>query len=154
MALKMDRQVDAVDISYFMNEVAERGVIVSKSTAGSGVAMDSPKNLATVPAAASGASPIGMLSCDVIDVDRTVTPLNWHKDVQALGDKVCIFTKGWYVTNKIIGTPTGKELAALSMSGYITPVAIGTPGTAAVPLVGRFRSGLSEEGFAKVYIDL
>lgn len=154
MALKMDRQVDAVDISYFMNETAERGVVVSYSTAGSGVAMESPFNVATVAAAPSGFDPIGILSCDVVNVDRSRTPLNWHKDVQQVGDKVCIFTKGWFVTNKIIGTPAKGDYAVLAASGNIAPTGTFVANTVASPTVGRFRSIKNEEGFAKVYIDL
>ena len=40
MALKADRNELDVDISYFMNETAEKGQIVCISTVGSGAAMD------------------------------------------------------------------------------------------------------------------
>jgi hypothetical protein len=154
MALKMDRQVDAVDISYFLNEVAERGVVVSVSTGGSGIAMDSPKNLATVAATSVGARPLGILLNDFVDIDTSRLPVNWLKDQHKLGDKCTILTKGWVVTNKITGTPVAGQLAGLSSSGTLTGLAVGTAETANVPLIGRFRSSINEEGFAKVYVDL
>jgi hypothetical protein len=154
MALKMDRQVDAVEISYFLNEVAERGNVVSVSTAGSGIALDSPSNVATVAAAASGSRPIGILLNDFVDIDTTRTQVNWMKDQSLIGNKCTILTKGWVVTNRITGTPTALQDAVLGPSGTISGVNIGTLSTAAAPKIGRFRSGLSEEGFAKVYVDL
>jgi len=154
MALKMDRQVDAVDISFFLNEVAERGVIVSVSTGGSGISMDSPKSLATVAASSQNARPLGCLLNDFVDIDPTRVPLNWFKDQHRLGDKCTILTKGWVVTNKIVGTPLAGQLAVLASSGFLAPVAVGTASSANSPLVGQFRSGVNEDGFAKVYIDL
>ena len=154
MALKMDRQVDAVELGYFLNEVAERGVVVSAATAGSGIAMDSPINVATVAAVATNRRPLGVLMNDFVDIDRTRTPLNWMKDQHAVGDKCTILTKGWIVTNKVLGAASGTGHAVLAESGNIREVAYGTAETSAAPRVGRFRSGKSEEGFAKVYIDL
>jgi putative N-acetylmannosamine-6-phosphate epimerase len=154
MALKMDRQVDAVDISYFLNEVAERGVIVSVNTAGSGVAMDNPSSLATVAGASSGSKPLGLLLNDFVNVDQTRQEVNWFKDQQQIGDKCTILTKGWVVTNKLVGSPTAGQLAAVASSGSITGVAVGTGSTANQPIVGRFRSSKDEAGYAKVYIDL
>ena len=52
MALKADRHESVTDISFFMNETAERGVIVVHSTAGSGSAMDDSNALVTVPTTA------------------------------------------------------------------------------------------------------
>ncbi len=150
----MDRQVDAVDISYFLNEVAERGVIVSVNTGGSGIAMDSPANLATVKATSVNARPLGLLMNDFVDVDPTRTPVNWFKDQHKLGDKCTILTQGWVVTNKIVGTPLAGQVAVLASSGSIAAVAVGTADSANSPIVGRFRSNVSEDGFAKVYIDL
>ena len=154
MALKMDRQVDAVDISYFLNEVAERGVVVSVSTGGSGIAMDNPRSLATVAATSVGARPLGILLNDFVDVDTSRLPVNWMKDQSVIGNKCTIMTKGWAVTNKVIGTPTAGQLAVLASSGSLAGVAVGTASSANSPLVGLFRSGVDENGFAKVYVDL
>ena len=40
MALKPDRVEHYTDLSFFMNETAERGLIVTHNTGGSGAAMD------------------------------------------------------------------------------------------------------------------
>ena len=40
MALRPDRNEHLTDLSFFMNETAERGVIVTAATQGSGAAMD------------------------------------------------------------------------------------------------------------------
>lgn len=154
MALKMDRQVDAVDIGFYLNEVAERGVIVSASAAGSGVALDSPFNVATVAAVASGSRPIGLLMNDFVNVDQTRTKVNWFKDQSQIGNKCTILTKGWVVTNKVNGTVNGQDKAVLDASGFMKAAAPGSPDSVVNPIVGRFRSKLSEDGYAKVYIDL
>ncbi len=155
MALKMDRQVDATEIGFFLNEVAERGVVVSRSTAGSGVALENPANLATVAAVASGNVPLGILMNDFVDIDRTRLAVNHMKDQHVVGDKCTILTKGWVVTNKVLGTVTNATpVAVLAESGNLRAVALGTAPSAAVPHVGRFRSIKSEDGFARVYVDL
>jgi hypothetical protein len=154
MALKMDRQVDANELGYFINEVAERGNIVCISTAGSGIAMDNVANLCTVVAGASGAKPLGMLLTDYVNVDQTRQSLNWHKDQAQIGSKASIATKGWFVTNRITGTPAAGNLAVLGPSGTVSGVAIGTLSSANTPVVGSFRSSKNEDGYAKVYIDL
>ena len=48
MALKADRNELDVDISFFMNETAEKGQIVVISTAGSGAAIQHPSALPTI----------------------------------------------------------------------------------------------------------
>ncbi len=154
MALKMDRQEDAYELSFFLNEVADRGNIVSISTAGSGIAMDHPSNLATVAGAASGQKPLGFLMNDFVNTDATRIQRNWFKDEHRPGDKCTILTRGWVVTDRITGTPTAGQLAALGPSGTVTGVNIGTPQSAAQPIVGRFRTSKSEEGFAKVTVEL
>lgn len=162
MALKMDRQVDATEIGYYLNEVAERGNVVcilagavsGVGTAGSGVALDSPLNVATVVAASSGVTPLGVLMNDFVNLDLSRTPLNWMKDQSQVGDKCTILRKGWCVTNRLTGAPKGGQLAVLSSSGTVAGVALGTLGTAAAPLVGRFLTGISEEGFARLLVDL
>ena len=40
MALRPTRNEFLTDLSFFMNEVAERGILVVQSTQGSGAAMD------------------------------------------------------------------------------------------------------------------
>lgn len=154
MALKGDRQIDAVEISYFLNEVADRGVCVSISTAGSGVALENSKNVATVATSPSGQKPLGLLLNDFVSIDRTRYPLNWHKDQQASGDKASILTKGWAVTNKLLGTVTAGQKAYLAESGNLRGSATTPVNESLQPVVGTFRSDKDENGYAKVYIDL
>jgi hypothetical protein len=155
MALKMDRLIDATEIGYFLNEVAERGVVVSTSTAGSGINLDNTASVATV-AAATGATtrPLGILLNDFVNVDQTRIGVNWFKDQSQIGNKCTILTKGWVVTDKVVGTPQAGDLAVLAASGFIGAVAVGTASTAASPIIGHFRSRKSEDGFARVYVDL
>lgn len=156
MALYMDRVVDATDISFYCNTVLERGFAVCVSTAGSGVNLDSPSNVCTTNAVTSGSIPLGILLSDVVSIDLTRLPLNWYKDQTNVGNKVPILTKGWIVTNKVLGTPTAGQLVQLGGSGNVTGVAVGTPSTAAQPLLGNshFRSSVDEAGYAKIYIDM
>lgn len=155
MAIKGDRQVDAVEISYFLNETAVKGKILVVSTAGSGVAMDSVSNLATVAGNSSGQKPLGLLLNEVVNVDQTRFPINWHKDQHQQGDKVTIMTKGWVVTDQITGTPAAGDHAVLSSSGTAATLAPGgTWNEAANPKVGRWRSAKDEAGYAKLYVDL
>lgn len=149
MALKNNRYELDTDISFFMNEVAERGVIVSVSTVGSGAAMDNAAALATVKANASGAVPLGVLLNDMVDIDITRQHLNWHKDEVLKGSKVTILTKGWIVTNKISGTPVAGSTAYVANSGLISP----TQASGAVP-VGVFLSTKDADGYAKVSVNL
>jgi hypothetical protein len=67
MALKTDRQVDATEIGYYLNGTASKGVVVSVSTAGSGVGLDLSQNVCGVAATPSGNRPLGVLLQDVID---------------------------------------------------------------------------------------
>jgi len=70
MALKSDRNEVQTDISFFMNEAATRGGVVSISAGGSGAAMDQGAALVTYTAA-SGKAPIGILLNDMVDLDLT-----------------------------------------------------------------------------------
>lgn len=149
MALKGDRHELDTEVTYFMNETASKGVVVSVSTQGSGSAMDSSSALATVAASASGAAALGVLLNDVVDIDQTRQHLNWHKDEVQKGSKVTILTKGFVVTDKISGSPTAGQTAYLSVSGLIK----GTQ-DAGAPAIGRFLSTKDADGYAKVAVNL
>ena len=149
MALKGDRHELDTDISYFMNETASRGVVVSVSTQGSGAAMDNASAVATVAAEASGAIALGVLLNDVVNIDQTRQHLNWHKDEVQQGSKVTILSKGFVVTDQISGTPTAGDTAYLADCGKISGSQDGT-----APAVGRFLSTKDADGYAKVSINL
>lgn len=149
MALKGDRHELDTDISYFMNETASRGVVVSVSTQGSGAAMDNASAVATVAAEASGAIALGVLMNDVVNIDQTRQHLNWHKDEVQQGSKVTILTKGFVVTDQISGTPSAGDTAYLADSGLIAGSQDGT-----APAIGRFLSTKDADGYAKVSVNL
>jgi hypothetical protein len=149
MPLKGDRNELDTEFTYFMNETAVKGVIVSVSTQGSGSAMDSAASLATVAANASGAAPLGILLNDVVDIDQTRQHLNWHKDEVQKGGKVTILTKGFVVTDRISGTPTAGQIAYNANSGLIS----GTQAAGTVA-IGRFLSTKDADGYAKVAVNL
>lgn len=151
MAIKGDRYIVQDDITFFMNETAEKGQIVCFSTGGSGVALDQAAALLTVKANSSGAIPFGMLVCDVVNLDLTRQHLNFHNDEVQVGSKVTVVRKGWVPTDKISGSPTIGQVAYLTSSGVLT--ATGN-GLADRPLVGQFLSIKDEDGFAKVEINL
>src|SRR6185436_20597495 len=103
MALLADRKPvfggDRID--FFMSATAERGGIVSYSTAGSGAAMDQAAQLAQYAATASGSVPIGILMNDVVNNDLTRQKLNPYKDEVQVNSKVTIWEKGEVLTNII-----------------------------------------------------
>ena len=158
MALKSDRHELQTDISFFMDEAATRGGIVSiGSTTGSGAAMDQGKAVVTQQADASGSLPMGLLLNDMVDIDLTRQHVNWHKDEVARGGKVTLLQKGWVVTNSIQGTPAAGGLAFLGQSGNLcTSTFAGTMDSASEPAntIGRFVSKVDEDGYAKVNVDL
>lgn len=149
MGLKADRVELDTDISFFMNEVAERGFFVSVSTAGSGAAMDNGAALASVVANASGARPLGFLMNDMVNLDLTRQHLNQFKDEVQKGGKVTILRKGYVVTDKISGTPTGGADAYLANSGLVSATQ-----AAGAPKIGQFLSSKDADGFAKVAVNL
>ena len=149
MALKGDRHELDTEISFFLNETAEKGQVVSVSTQGSGAAMDNSSALATVAAEASGAVALGVLLNDMVNIDQTRQHINWHKDEVQKGGKVIILTKGFIVTDQISGNPTAGQVAYLADSGLIAGTQDGT-----APAIGRFLSTKDADGFAKVSINL
>ena len=167
MALKADRHEAVTDISFFMNETAERGVVVVHSTAGSGSAMDDSNALVTVPTTASGTYPAGLLLNDMVNLDLTRQHLNQHQDEVQKGGKVTLLKEGWVVTNKleVNSKPTVGAPAYYASSGLLSttnPAAYdaSTIAGASNPLgnedakVGRFLSTEDADGYAKVYIDI
>lgn len=151
MALKPDRKQTSIstDIHYFMNEVAERGIIVTHDTSGSGAGMDDDAALVQVPTGTGDGEPAGLLLNDVVNLDLTRQHLNFHKDEIQLGGKVTLGTRGWWVTNKIVSgdTPSAGDRAYFAANGELTT-------TNASPKVGKFLSSLDEDGYAKVDVNI
>ena len=154
MALKADRNELDVDISFFMNETAEKGQIVAVSTAGSGAAMDQAGALATVAAATGSVIPIGVLLNDVVDIDLTRQHINWHKDEVQKGGKVSILKKGYVVTDQIEGTPTAGALAFMDDADTGKFAVAASIDDTEYTAVGRFMSVKDEDGYCKVEVNL
>lgn len=151
MALKPDRIYTETVLDYFMDEVADRGGVVSISTGGSGVAMDSALQLATYKANPSGAAAIGVLLQDVKSYDLTKTHINWNKSEVNKGGKVAILKKGQVTTNMVYPgvSPTAGQKAYLGQSGYFTNVQANS-----APQVGDFVTTKDEDGYVRVNVNL
>ena len=158
MALKTDRSTLQTDISFFMNEAATRGGVVALSTGGSGAAMDQGSALVTYAGLPSGKVPVGLLLNDMVNIDLTRQHLNQHKDEVQKGGKVTLLQKGYVVTNNLEGTsPSAGDAAFLAHSGNLSVADLSNDDTDAdgsTRVVGRFLSGVDEDGYAKVFIDL
>jgi hypothetical protein len=162
MALKSDRYEFQTDVSFFMNEVAERGGVpvyvtgvTASATSPSGAAMDSSLNVVTYAANPSGRTPVGILLNDMVNLDLTRQHINWHKNEIQKGGKVTILRKGYVVTNEIgSGVPLAGLNAYLDVSGLITVAARGLFLDAGAQPIGRFLTGKDGDGYAKVEINL
>ena len=141
------------DISFFMNEVAERGGIAVMSTYGSGDAMDSASAVATYAANPSGKRPLGLVKNDVVNKDLTQTHLDYYKDEVQLGSKVVIAEKGDFLTDMIVPgvAVSGGLTAYVGASGLLTTQYVNA---AATPSVGYFKTSKDQDGFAKVHINI
>ena len=157
MALKPDRTHIDSQIDYFMSTVAERGGIVSVSTAASGAAMDNSSAVCAYNAEPSGTKALGVLMCDVVNLDLTRQHINFHQEEVQVGGKVTIWSKGTVVTDRILpgNTPAGGDNAWVAHSGYIANTDVATDDADTVSrIVGRFLSSKDEDGFAKVSINI
>lgn len=154
MALKPDRIESHTDISFFMNEVAERGVIVvhDRTTSGLGASMDDADNVVKLPDVANGSGeyPAGLLLNDVVNIDQTRQHINWHKDEMQVGGKVTLLRQGQVVTNKVASgvTPAPGDKAYFTTAGELETTATNST------QVGRFLSSLDADGYVKVEINI
>ena len=149
MALKADRieLPDGSRIKYFMNEVAERGIIVNLDSPG-GEGMDDPDASVSIPVGPSGA-PAGVLMNDVDNLNLTRTHKNWHQDVVQVGDKVDVLKRGVVRTNMVKSgdSPTAGGAAHYDANGEFTV-------TTTSDRVGTFVSGLDAESYVEVEVNV
>ena len=151
MALRPDRNEHLTDLSFFMNETAERGIIVVHSTGGSGAAMDDSNAKVIAPATTvSGKNPAGLLLNDVVNLDLTRQHINFHKDEVQQGNKVLLLRRGTVVTDQISGTPTVGAKAYFVVGGTLSASNQDSVSTQ----VGRFLSVKDADGYAKVEINI
>ena len=156
MALKSDRNELQTDISFFMNETATRGGVVSLSTGGSGSAMDQGVALVTYTAA-SGKAPVGILLNDVVNLDLTRQHINQHKDEVQKGGKVTILRKGYVVTNSLscATAAAAGDVAYAQLDGTIANSGCVSDHTGrAGSSIGTFLSSVDQDGYAKVEVNL
>jgi len=150
MALKPDRVEALTDLSFFMNETGERGVILTHSAAGSGASMDD--NTATViVSTGTGDYPAGLLLNDVVNLDLTRQHINYAKDEVQKGGKVLLLRRGTVVTNKVESSPVA-SIAAGSPAYFMSNGEI-TPDSGSAQ-IGRFLSVKDADGYVKVEIDI
>ena len=150
MALKPDRIEAYTDISFFMNEVGDRGGVVVHSTSGSGVSMDDPNAVVEYAASPSGKSPAGLLLNDVVNLDLTRQHINWHKDEVQVGSKVTLLRQGQVTTNVVA---TGLNISAGNPAYFGAEGALTTVSTNSTQ-VGRFLSDYDADGYVKVEINI
>jgi len=157
MALKGDRYELQTDVSFFMNEVAERGgcVTLASTSTPSGVAMDSSANVGSYVTIPSGKVPLGILLNDMVNIDLTRQHINWHKDELQKGGKVTVLRKGYVITNLVgSGTPTAGAYAYVADSGYISTSTRALILDLGAQPIGRFMTAKDADGYAKVEINL
>jgi len=155
MALKGDAVINRYgdELRFFMNQTAERGAIVSISTAGSGVANENASNVVAYASSASGKRPVGILVNDVVNLDLTRQQYNPHKNEVQYGSKVHVSKNGVFTTNMVTSgvTPAAGDTAYLAADGRITNV---NTGAVASPQVGYFLTAKDEDGYATVRVNL
>jgi hypothetical protein len=150
MALKPDRIEAYTDISFFMNEVAERGGVVVHVTSGVGVSMDDSNAVVTYAADSTGKKPAGVLLNDVVNLDLTRQHINWHKDEVQVGSKVALLRQGQVTTDMVAAdaNPSAGADAYFGANGVLTTASANSV------KVGRFLSSKDSEGYVKVDINI
>ena len=149
MALRPDRNEVVTDVSFFMNETAERGVIVTAATQGSGAAMDDATAAVQV-ANATNEKPVGLLLNDVVNLDLTRQHINYAKDEVQQGGKVLLLRVGTVTTDQVSGSITMGEAAHFMSDGTLASAT----GSSASIQIGRWLSKKDADGFAKVAINI
>lgn len=166
MALKPDRSELFDTVAYYMFSTGEPGGVVC-AVSGSNVrgsVMDNTNRRVEYATASvlpggfapSGRTPVGILACEVTNIDLSRQILNPYKFQQQIGDKVQVVTKGKVVTNMIpAGQASGIQLPAtayLLTSGFIGTSA-GYAGSG-FPVIGKVLTVPDLENFAEVQVDL
>ena len=152
MALRPDRDEHLTDLSFFMNETAERGIVVVASTQGSGSAMDDSAAAVKIGAQLGlpTDAPVGLLLNDVVNLDLTRQHINYAKDEVQKGSKVLLLRVGTVVTDQISGAITMGDPAHIATGGELCS-ATAYSGSA---VIGRWLSKKDADGYAKVAINI
>lgn len=151
MALKPDREEFHYDISWYMDEAAERGGVVCVATADSGGYPGGNLNVVTYANNPSGRFPVGVLLYDVVDYDASRQHGNPYRMQAIKGSKVALIKDGWVTTDRLVpgDAPAGGEIAYLGGSGRF-----GLTNLAGTRPVGQFLSSKDQDGFIKVRVQI
>lgn len=156
MALKADRFIESEDTVNVTDAAASAGYLaILKASQPSGRAVGAGFNDATKVVApvsgtpASGARVIGMYLDNVVDIDQTVQHRNFQNTDAVVGEPVPLLTKGWAVTNAIVGTPSAGDTAYIGADSKFS-----ASQTNSIPAVGWFETSKDADGYAKVQIRL
>jgi len=152
MALRPDRDEHLTDLSFFMNETAERGILVVASSQGSGAAMDDSSAAVKIGAVGAIATddPVGVLLNDVVNLDLTRQHINFAKDEMQQGGKVLLLRIGTVVTDQISGAITLGDPAHFMGAGQLCSATANSNS----PVIGRWLSKKDADGYAKVAINI
>ena len=152
MALRPDRNEHLTDLSFFMNETAERGIVVVASTQGSGSAMDDSAAAVKIGAQLGlpTDAPVGILLNDVVNLDLTRQHINYDQDEMQKGGKVLLLRAGFVVTDQISGAITLGEAAHFVPGGSFCSATASSHSAQ----VGRWLSKKDADGYAKIQINI
>ena len=149
MALRPTRNEFLTDLSFFMNETAERGLLCVFDSQVSGAAMDQSE--ASVKVASSlDDKPVGLLLNDVVNLDLTRQHINYDKDEMQKGGKVLLLRHGFVVTDQISGAITMGERAHFVPGGSFCSNSASSHSVH----VGRWLSKKDSDGYAKLEINI
>ena len=149
MALRPTRNEFLTDLSFFMNETSERGVMIVASTQGSGAALDQSE--AAVKVASNVADkPVGLLLNDVVNLDLTRQHINYDQDEMQKGGKVLLLRAGFVVTDRISGAITLGEATHFVDDGRFCSATASSHSAQ----VGRWLSKKDSDGYAKLQINI
>ena len=149
MALRPTRNEHLTDLSFFMDETAERGVMITASTQGSGAAMDQSEAAVQVAAALED-KPVGLLLNDMVNLDLTRQHINYAQDEMQKGGKVLLLRAGFVVTDQISGAITLGEAAHFVPGGSFCSATASSHSAQ----VGRWLSKKDADGYAKIQINI
>ena len=149
MALRPTRNEHLTDLSFFMDETSERGVMITASSQGSGAAMDQSAAAVQV-AAALDDKPVGLLLNDMVNLDLTRQHINYDQDEMQKGGKVLLLRAGFVVTDQISGAITLGEAAHFVPGGSFCSATASSHSDQ----VGRWLSKKDADGYAKIQINI
>lgn len=157
MALKPNIVIDEYVVGAYATGVMTRGGIVCAFSgfAGSGTNLDSNLTVVEYATSPSGRYPIGVLLYDTVNQDVTDQPLNRHKHLALVNNKVPVGSEGTIVTNSIVpGTASSVVIgqpAYLGVSGLITNVNTWPTYGAQV---GVYMGRVDQDGYVRIKLDI